>query len=152
MPTNEEFRARFKLHSSDRLLGMLENSGDYLPTALAIAEDELRARGMPETSLEEAREAGELSKAQVAALADEKLPDKLKFAYFLGAPLALTPVLFFAISYWSRKGYVRKSKESRQYVLYGLIFWGLVAVLLWQFGLISMPFSNGYTVPGGISA
>lgn len=148
MYSSEDLRARFQLHPTEKLILLLENAADYTPAALETAEVELRSRGVPEGRVQEALQKGTTEQSAAQLLAEDPLPNNWKWAYFLGAPLAFSPVLFFLVAYWSRRGYTRRSRESLNYVGFGWIFWSLIALLLWQLGVWHWPFDQ--ELVGGI--
>lgn len=149
MPTSEELQTKFATYKEEKLLGILAKAEDYLPDALEQAEAELKKRGIDEEKIAWAKDKGDLGTKEAKILAEEPLSNLYKWFYFLGAPLSFTPALFFFVSYWSKKGYLRRSKESLNFVGFGMIFWVLITVLLFQLGVVEWPF--GAKVTGGVS-
>lgn len=119
--------------SNRQLLQVMLDRADYVPEALTAAEAELRSRGIPEAELSHAISAGETRKAEVDRLAALPLSTRLKVLYFLLSFLLFTPFVAIFFRYYAEKGMAKRSVESIQQVVLGMLFYFAVLSVLNRF-------------------
>lgn len=104
------------------------DKNDYMPAALAVAEEEVHRRGLSHEQIELYRTKSADNRRQKDQRAEKSLSFGLKaFGFFM--PFTAFPLLII-MGFMVSKGYKRKSREFAFWILCGMSFYVAVGLLM----------------------
>lgn len=122
----EKFREKMSKLSDEELFDVLAHKKDYVPDAIAAAENELKSRDLPHERIVALRIMAEEKRKEKQERANAPLPWGLKilsFVFAIGIPQVI------ACESYRNRGYTRRANECWVWMGYGVFFYIVIVIL-----------------------